>query len=80
MRADSAKIRSPAFTFRSKKIFLNRYQTHYAGRVESALAIASLSTARLVSSRDQKEDLVRQVQVLEAFSAANGWNFEPSKT
>jgi len=37
---------------------------------------ASLSTTRLVSSHDQKEDLVRQVQVLEAFSAANGWQFE----
>lgn len=29
-----------------------------------------------VSSHDQKADLVRQVQVLEAFSAANGWQYE----
>lgn len=29
-----------------------------------------------VSSHDQKQDLVRQVQVLESFSAANGWQFE----
>jgi putative resolvase len=29
-----------------------------------------------VSSHDLKEDLVRQVQVLEAFSSANGWQFE----
>jgi len=29
-----------------------------------------------VSSHDQKADLVRQVQVLEAFSATNGWQFE----
>ena len=29
-----------------------------------------------VSSHDQKEDLVRQVKVLEAFSATNGWQFE----
>lgn len=29
-----------------------------------------------VSSHDQKEDLTRQVQVLEAFSSANGWQFE----
>lgn len=29
-----------------------------------------------VSSHDQKEDLKRQVQVLESFSAANGWQFE----
>ena len=29
-----------------------------------------------VSSHDQKDDLTRQVQVLEAFSGANGWQFE----
>jgi putative resolvase len=29
-----------------------------------------------VSSHDQKENLTRQVQVLEAFSSANGWQFE----
>jgi predicted site-specific integrase-resolvase len=29
-----------------------------------------------VSSHDQKEDLTRQAQVLEAFSAANGWQYE----
>lgn len=29
-----------------------------------------------VSSHDQKADLVRQVQMLEAFSGSNGWQFE----
>lgn len=29
-----------------------------------------------VSSHDQKQDLIRQAQVLEAFSAANGWQYE----
>lgn len=29
-----------------------------------------------VSSHDQKADLVRQVQILEAFSGSNGWQFE----
>jgi len=29
-----------------------------------------------VSSHDQKEDLVRQVQLLESFCAANGWVYE----
>jgi predicted site-specific integrase-resolvase len=29
-----------------------------------------------VSSHDQKEDLVRQVVLLESFSAANGWTYE----
>ena len=29
-----------------------------------------------VSSNDQKEDLTRQRQLLEAFSSANGWQFE----
>jgi putative resolvase len=31
---------------------------------------------RLVSSQDQKDDLTRQVQVLEAFSGESGWQFE----
>ncbi|MEQ8973444.1 MAG: IS607 family transposase [Coleofasciculus chthonoplastes F3-SA18-01] len=29
-----------------------------------------------VSSHDQREDLVRQVQMLESYSAANGWQYE----
>ena len=29
-----------------------------------------------VSSHDQKEDLHRQIQVLESFCAANGWTYE----
>ncbi|EQD67679.1 DNA binding domain protein, excisionase family [mine drainage metagenome] len=29
-----------------------------------------------VSSHDQKENLARQVALLESFSAANGWNYE----
>src|SRR3990167_4904456 len=29
-----------------------------------------------VSSHDQKEDLSRQIQVLESFCAANGWSYE----
>jgi putative resolvase len=29
-----------------------------------------------VCSNDQKDDLTRQIQVLEAFSCANGWQFE----
>ena len=29
-----------------------------------------------VSSYDQKEDLIRQVQVLESFCAANGWTYQ----
>lgn len=29
-----------------------------------------------VSSHDQKDDLTRQIQVLETFSAANGWQYE----
>ena len=29
-----------------------------------------------VSSHDQREDLIRQARILEAFSAANGWQYE----
>lgn len=29
-----------------------------------------------VSSQDQKEDLIRQIRILEAFCAANGWTYE----
>src|SRR5579859_7186674 len=35
----------------------------------------TLAYAR-VSSHDQKEDLVRQAQVLENFCSANGWTYE----
>jgi putative resolvase len=35
----------------------------------------TLAYAR-VSSHDQKEDLSRQIQVLESFCAANGWTYE----
>jgi predicted site-specific integrase-resolvase len=36
---------------------------------------ATVAYAR-VSSHDQKQDLVRQVALLESFCAANGWQYE----
>jgi predicted site-specific integrase-resolvase len=36
----------------------------------------TLAYARVSSCHDQKEDLVRQVALLESFCAANGWTYE----
>lgn len=38
-------------------------------------AVLTLAYAR-VSSKDQKEDLNRQIMVLESYCASHGWNFE----
>jgi len=45
---------------------------------QSRTALANKKTVAYarVSSHDQKEDLVRQVQLLESFCAANGWTCE----
>jgi len=38
-------------------------------------SVLTLAYAR-VSSKDQKEDLNRQIMVLESYCASHGWNFE----
>jgi len=41
-----------------------------------ALADRQTLPMRVLSSYDQKEDLVRQVALLESYCAANGWTYE----
>ena len=50
-----------------------RYEVTDAGEPKSKLV--TIAYAR-VSSHDQKEDLARQVKVLEMYCAAKGWSFE----
>ena len=55
-----------------RRFDLSRFSGTLSKKFDSRL---TLGYAR-VSSHDQKEDLVRQAQVLESFCAANGWIHE----
>ena len=73
--ADSGKLRferSPSGHRRFYLADIKRITPRDFNQLEDRITI---NYAR-VSSSDQKEDLTRQVQVLEAFSGANGWQFE----
>jgi len=73
--ADSGKIRSERSPSGQRRFFLTdikRITPRELGSLDDRITI---NYAR-VSSYDQKEDLIRQAQVLEAFSAANGWQYE----
>ena len=73
--ADSGKLRyerSPSGHRRFYLADIKRITPRDFNQLEDRVTI---NYAR-VSSHDQKEDLTRQVQVLEAFSSANGWQFE----
>lgn len=73
--ADSGKIRFERSPTGQRRFFLadiKRITPRELNKLDDRITI---NYAR-VSSHDQKEDLVRQVQVLEAFSATNGWQFE----
>jgi len=73
--ADAGKIRAERSPTGQRRFFLadiKRITPRELNQLDDRITI---NYAR-VSSHDQKEDLVRQVQALEAFSAANGWKFE----
>ncbi|PMB43950.1 IS607 family transposase [Fischerella thermalis CCMEE 5205] len=73
--ADSGKIRSERSPSGQRRFFLadiKRITPRELNQLDDRITI---NYAR-VSSHDQKQDLIRQVQVLEAFSAANGWQYE----
>ncbi|MFP4101900.1 IS607 family transposase [Coleofasciculus sp.] len=73
--ADSGKIRSERSPSGQRRFFLSdvkRIVPRELNRLDDRITI---NYAR-VSSHDQKEDLARQAQVLEAFSATNGWQYE----
>ncbi|MCG5061216.1 MAG: IS607 family transposase [Limnoraphis sp. WC205] len=73
--ADSGKIRCLRSPSGQRRFFLadiKRITPRELNQLDDRITI---NYAR-VSSHDQKEDLTRQAQVLEAFSAANGWQYE----
>lgn len=73
--ADSGKIRSERSPSGQRRFFLadiKRITPRELNQLDDRITI---NYAR-VSSHDQKDDLTRQAQVLEAFSAANGWQYE----
>ncbi len=73
--ADSGKIRSERSPSGQRRFFLADIKRITPRNFKQLDDRVTINYAR-VSSHDQKEDLVRQVQVLEAFSAVNGWQFE----
>lgn len=73
--ADADKIRSERSPSGQRRFFLadiKRITPRDLNQVDDRITV---NYAR-VSSNDQKQDLIRQAQVLEAFSGANGWQFE----
>ena len=73
--ADSGKIKSERSPTGQRRFFLADIRRITPRDLKQIDDRVTINYAR-VSSHDQKADLVRQVQVLEAFSAANGWQFE----
>jgi excisionase family DNA binding protein len=73
--ADSGKIKSERSPTGQRRFFLadiKRITPRELDRLDDRITI---NYAR-VSSHEQKQDLVRQAQVLEAFSSVNGWQYE----
>lgn len=73
--ADSGKIKSERSPTGQRRFFLADIKRITPRDLKQLDERITINYAR-VSSHDQKEDLVRQAQVLEAFSSANGWQFE----
>ncbi|MEQ9671935.1 IS607 family transposase [Coleofasciculus sp. G2-EDA-02] len=73
--ADSGKIRSERSPSGQRRFFLADVKRIVPRELNQLDDRITINYAR-VSSHDQKEDLARQAQVLEAFSAANGWQYE----
>jgi len=73
--ADAGKLRFERSPSGHRRFFLTdikRITPRDFNQLEDRITI---NYAR-VSSHDQKEDLSRQIKVLEAFSGSNGWQFE----
>jgi excisionase family DNA binding protein len=73
--ADSGKIRSERSPSGQRRFFLADIKRITPRELNQLDERITINYAR-VSSHDQKQDLVRQAQVLESFSAANGWQYE----
>ena len=76
--ADSGKIRSERSPTGHRRFYLADIKRITPRNLDKVDERITINYAR-VSSHDQKQDLVRQVQVLEAFSGSNGWEFETIK-
>lgn len=73
--ADSGKIRSERSPTGQRRFHLSDIKRITPRDLKQLDDRVTINYAR-VSSNDQKQDLVRQVQTLESFSAANGWQYE----
>ncbi|NET62301.1 MAG: IS607 family transposase [Symploca sp. SIO2E6] len=73
--ADSGKIRSERSPSGQRRFFLTDVKGIVPRELNKLDERITINYAR-VSSHDQKDDLTRQAQVLEAFSATNGWQYE----
>ncbi len=73
--ADSGKIKSERSPRGQRRFYLADIKRITPRDLKQLDQRLTINYAR-VSSHAQKEDLVRQVQVLEAFSATNGWQYE----
>lgn len=73
--ADSGKIRSERSPTGQRRFYLADIKRITPRDLKQFDSRVTVNYAR-VSSHDQKQDLVRQVQALESFSASNGWQFE----
>lgn len=73
--ADADKIRSERSPSGHRRFYLSDIKRITPRDLQQLDERITINYAR-VSSHDQKADLVRQVQVLESFSAANGWQYE----
>ncbi|MDJ1177816.1 IS607 family transposase [Roseofilum sp. BLCC_M91] len=73
--ADAKKIKSIRAPSGHRRFYLTDIKRLTPREIKQSDQRITINYAR-VSSHDQKQDLIRQVQVLEAFSATNGWQFE----
>jgi excisionase family DNA binding protein len=73
--ADDGKIRFERSPSGHRRFYLSDITRITPRQLKELETRVTINYAR-VSSHDQKADLVRQVQVLESFSSANGWQYE----
>lgn len=73
--ADSGKLKSIRSPSGHRRFHLHDVQELNDGNLNSTDNKITINYAR-VSSHDQKEDLVRQVKVLENYCANHGWQYE----
>ena len=72
---DSGKLKFERSPTGHRRFYLKDIKRIVPRDLDKADDRITINYAR-VSSHDQKADLTRQVQILEAFSGSNGWQFE----